>query len=163
MELVELRVKHSVRPGRRAEEVSWRRLYQKHLRVMLLFRTNSDAGNASLYPANILLIAAVACRVLCGFSISANLTNPSPIGPNPTPGDTATSASSSSSFENSSDPSSLYCSGSGAHTNMVPLGGSTGQPASFNPLIRTSRRFWYIAQIFLVSSSHSRKAMIEAI
>ena len=27
-------------------------------------------------------------------------------------------------------------------SNIVPLGGSTGQPARFNPVTNTSRRFW---------------------
>ena len=48
----------------------------------------------------------VACRVRCSFSIRAKRTNPSPIGPKPIPGDTATSAFSIRSFANSSDPSS---------------------------------------------------------
>jgi len=36
------------------------------------------------------LIPRVACRIRCSFSTSANRTNPSPSGPNPIPGDTAT-------------------------------------------------------------------------
>jgi hypothetical protein len=46
----------------------------------------------------------VACLVRCSFSIRAKRTKPSPIGPKPTPGETATSAFSIRSFENSSDP-----------------------------------------------------------
>ena len=49
---------------------------------------------------------------------------------------------SSSILENSSEPISRKRSGSGAHTNIVPLGGATGQPARVNPWISTSRRFW---------------------
>jgi hypothetical protein len=48
----------------------------------------------------------VACLVRCSFSINAKRTNPSPRGPNPTPGETATNAFSIKSFENSSDPNS---------------------------------------------------------
>ena len=50
------------------------------------------------------LMDRVACRIRCSFSTKAKRTNPSPIGPNPMPGDTPTSAFSISSFENSSDP-----------------------------------------------------------
>jgi hypothetical protein len=54
--------------------------------------------------------------------------------------------------------------GSGAQRNMEPLGGvSTGQPARFMPSTSTSRRFWYMSQILTVSSSHSRRATMEAI
>ena len=46
----------------------------------------------------------VACRIRWTFSTRANRTCPSPCGPNPMPGETATSARSSISFENSRDP-----------------------------------------------------------
>ena len=44
------------------------------------------------------------------------------------PGETATLASSMSSFENSSEPRVRNSSGMGAHTNIVPLGMGTFQP-----------------------------------
>ena len=40
----------------------------------------------------------------CSFSMSANRTKPSPPGPNPTPGDVATSHSRTSIDANSSEP-----------------------------------------------------------
>jgi len=49
----------------------------------------------------------VACRSRCSFSISANRTCPSPSGPKPMPGDTATCAFSSTSFAKSSDVCAL--------------------------------------------------------
>ena len=79
------------------------------------------------------------------------------------PGDTATRAFSSSSFANSSDPSLRNGSGIRAQTNIDPRGGATSQPPFFRPSISTSRRFWYTAQIFRVSASHSRSATIDAI
>ena len=45
-----------------------------------------------------------ACLVRCSFSTRPNRTYSSPPSPNPIPGDTATFASRSKSFENSSDP-----------------------------------------------------------
>ncbi len=50
----------------------------------------------------------VACLIRCSFSTSENRTCPSPSGPNPMPGDTATSASAISNFENSSEPACRY-------------------------------------------------------
>src|SRR6266851_2082784 len=93
------------------------------------------------YPAlNICLIPRNACRVRSSFSISENRTCPSPCSPNPTPGLTATLASSSSFFENSTDPIPRYCSGIRAHANIVALGSSTGHPSLFSPGTSTSRR-----------------------
>ena len=80
------------------------------------------------------------------FSISANRTWPSPPGPNPTPGDTATWASRTSFDANSIESMCRYGSGILAHTNMVPLGGSTSQPMRLRPSHRASRRRSYTAQ-----------------
>src|SRR5262252_7732538 len=54
---------------------------------------------------NISLIPRTACRVRASFSISAMRTWSSPYSPKPTPGETATRASLSTFFANSSDPS----------------------------------------------------------
>src|SRR5271169_2359618 len=81
---------------------------------------------------NICLIPRSACRVRSSFSINENRTCPSPCSPKPTPGLTATFASSSSLFENSTDPSARYCSGIFAHANIVAFGRSTGQPSLFS-------------------------------
>src|SRR5207244_3627732 len=94
--------------------------------------TNADmAGRRPTPPQPFrnCLIDFVAWRMRCSFSISAKRTWPSPNGPKPTPGETATSAFSISSFENSSDLPCAYGSGTGAQTNIEPCGGSTGQPA----------------------------------
>jgi hypothetical protein len=82
-----------------------------------MFKTTRQIhpGSSQRKPAqpvlNICLIPRSACRVRSSFSISENRTCPSPWSPNPTPGLTATFASSSSFFENSIDPSARYCSG----------------------------------------------------
>src|SRR6478736_6494857 len=69
-----------------------------------------------------------ACTMRCSFSIRANRTNLSPAGPNPTPGDTATSHSLTIRVANAIEPISAYASGIWAQTNIVPRGRSTGQP-----------------------------------
>ena len=50
------------------------------------------------------LMPRTACLVRCSFSTSPNRTYSSPPSPNPIPGETATFASRSNNFENSSDP-----------------------------------------------------------
>src|SRR4029453_3964578 len=57
-----------------------------------------------------------AWRMRWRFSISAKRTEPSPVSPEPTPGDTATCASTSSRLLNSSDPMPRSGSGIGAQT-----------------------------------------------
>ena len=87
-------------------------------------------------------MARVAWRMRCSFSTRAKRTWPSPRGPNPIPGETATAAFSRTSFENSREPMARYFSGIAAQRNIEPRGLSTGQPARFRPATRTSRRFW---------------------
>src|SRR3984885_13329033 len=82
---------------------------------------------------NICLIPRRACRVRSSFSISEKRTCPSPCSPKPTPGLTATLASSNSFFENSTDPIALYCSGIRAQQNIVACGRSTCQPSLLSP------------------------------
>src|ERR1700733_358242 len=89
---------------------------------------------------NICLIPRRACRVRSSFSISEKRTCPSPWAPKPTPGLTATLASSSSFLENSTEPSILYGSGIRAQANIVALGRATGQPILQSPCTSTSRR-----------------------
>ena len=75
-----------------------------HLPALALHpRTHTRAATGF---ASICLIPLSACRVRSSFSIRAKRTWWSPCSPNPMPGDTATLASLSRSFENSSDPSS---------------------------------------------------------
>src|ERR1041384_6474699 len=69
-----------------------------------------------------------ACRMRCSFSTSAIRTKPSPPSPKPVPGDTATSAFSTRSLENSMLPSVLNGSGIGDQANMEGAGGGTDQP-----------------------------------
>src|SRR5262249_38085425 len=59
-----------------------------------------------------------AWRMRCSFSTSAMRTKPSPRSPKPVPGDTATSAFSTRSFENSTLPSTWNGSGIGAQANI---------------------------------------------
>src|ERR1017187_8768925 len=87
-------------------------------------------------------MARVAWRMRCSFSTRAKRTWPSPRGPNPIPGETATAAFSRTSLANSREPAARYFSGIAAHKNIVPRGFSTGQPARFRPFTRTSARFW---------------------
>ena len=68
--------------------------------------------------------------------------NGSPPRPKPEPGLTATLASLASLIAKSSDDSSLYGSGIGAQTNMVPFGFSISQPTRASPSQSTSRRCW---------------------
>ena len=63
-------------------------------------------------------------------------TKPSPYSPKPTPGDTATAASVSISFENSIEPSRAKAGGTGAQANMVAGGAGIAQPAL--PMASTS-------------------------
>ncbi|CPU65757.1 Uncharacterised protein [Mycobacteroides abscessus] len=72
--------------------------------------------------------------------MSANRTNSSPPGPNPTPGDTATSHSSTRCVANSIEPMSRYGSGMRAHANIVPPGLWMSQPMRCRPSYRASRR-----------------------
>src|SRR6267143_3395998 len=58
----------------------------------------------------------------------------------PVPGDTATSAFSTRSLENSTLPSTWNGSGIGAHANIEARGGGTGQPARPKESTSTSRR-----------------------
>jgi hypothetical protein len=59
-------------------------------------------GGQSLVSAFLMLRTAWPMR--CSFSMSANRTNPSPVGPNPTPGEVATLASSTRNDEKASEP-----------------------------------------------------------
>src|SRR4029079_11789831 len=81
-----------------------------------------------------------AWRIRCSFSTSATRTYPSPYSPKPMPGDTAISAFSTSSLENSMLPSELKGSGIGAHANIDARGDGTCQPARPKLSTRTSRR-----------------------
>ena len=74
-------------------------------KLALTLHTHTHTRTATGF-ASICLIPRSACRVRSSFSISAKRTWWSPCSPNPMPGDTATLASVSRSFENSSDPSS---------------------------------------------------------
>src|SRR5579863_4078457 len=80
-----------------------------------------------------------ASRVRSSLSIRLNRTKPSPIGPNPIPGETATRASRIICFANSSEPISINASGMRAHTNIEAFGGSMAHPASRKLSISTSR------------------------
>src|SRR5215813_3003033 len=71
---------------------------------------------------NALRMPRTAWRVRCSFSMRAKRTNPSPYGPNPTPGDTETLASVRRNFANSIAPILRNGSGISAHTNIVPFG-----------------------------------------
>src|SRR5207244_12394916 len=81
-----------------------------------------------------------AWRVRCSFSISAKRTYWSPYSPKPMPGETATFASRSSSFETSSEPIALYASGISAQTNIVAFGFGTCQPMRSRPSHMPSSR-----------------------
>ncbi|MNW62660.1 hypothetical protein D3C74_408040 [compost metagenome] len=72
--------------------------------------------------------------------MSANRTNPSPPGPNPTPGETATSQLSITCVANSIEPISRYGSGMRAHANMVPFGRWMSQPMRSRPSHSVLRR-----------------------
>jgi hypothetical protein len=75
--------------------------------LTLALHTHTCSAYAGTTPfASICLIPRNACRVRSSFSMSAKRTCWSPCSPNPMPGLTATLASLSRSFENSSDPSS---------------------------------------------------------
>ena len=54
---------------------------------------HGGARAGALYASSSLRIPRTACPMRCSFSTSAKRTKPSPPGPNPTPGDTATLAS----------------------------------------------------------------------
>src|ERR1700751_2448918 len=56
-------------------------------------------------------------------------TKPSPYSPKPTPGDTATLARSSSSFEKARLPMPRYSAGTGAQANIDAAGGGTSPQA----------------------------------
>src|SRR3984885_8338201 len=88
---------------------------------------------------NICLIPRRACRVRSSFSINEKRTCPSPCSPKPTPGLTATFASSSSRMENSTAPRLRYWSGILPHTNIVAFGSVTGHPTLFRPGTSASR------------------------
>src|SRR4029079_13954897 len=81
-----------------------------------------------------------ACRMRCSFSTSAMRTNPSPRSPKPVPGDTATSAFSTRSLENSTLPRPLNGSGIGDQANIEAAGGGTSHPARPKLSTSTSRR-----------------------
>src|SRR6185369_2371048 len=81
-----------------------------------------------------------AWRIRCSFSTSAMRTKPSPRSPKPVPGETATSAFSTSSFENSTLPMSRNGSGIGDQANIDAVGGGTSQPARLKLSTITSRR-----------------------
>src|SRR4029079_16435973 len=81
-----------------------------------------------------------ACRMRCSFSTSAMRTKPSPRSPKPVPGDTATSAFSTSSLENSTLSRLLNGSGIGDQANIEALGGGTSHPARPKLSTSTSRR-----------------------
>ena len=70
----------------------------------------------------------------CSFSMRAKRTKPSPPGPKPMPGDMATSQSRTSSEQNSTEVSSAYGSGIGAHTNIVPFGFGIVPPDARQPV-----------------------------
>ena len=76
----------------------------------------------------------------CSFSTSAMRTKPSPRSPKPVPGETATSAFSTSSVENSTLPSVWNGSGIGAQANIDARGAGTCQPARPKLSTSTSRR-----------------------
>ena len=84
----------------------------------------------------------MACRIRSGFSTRAMRTYPSPLCPNPAPGDTQTFASSSNLVANYIEDMFLYACGIGAQTNIDARGDGTGQPIRFNPSISTSLRSW---------------------
>ena len=72
------------------------------------------------------LVARAGARAQMGDMNAVSYTH---LSPKPTPGLTATLASSSSFFENSTDPIARYRSGIRAQTNIVAFGISTGQPS----------------------------------
>ena len=76
----------------------------------------------------------------CSFSIRAKRTWPSPPGPKPVPGETATSQSRTSSSANSTDPMARYGSGIRAQANIVPRGRRMSQPMRAKPSTRALRR-----------------------
>jgi hypothetical protein len=76
----------------------------------------------------------------CSFSTSAMRTYPSPYSPKPVPGDTATSAFSTRSVENSTLPRVWNGSGIGAQANMEARGDGIIQPARAKDSTSTSRR-----------------------
>src|SRR5436309_4651045 len=94
--------------------------------VARIARRNSGV---SLRPCRNALMLRVACRKRWRFSTSAMRTNPSPYSPKPEPGETATLARSSSSFEKPRLPSLRNSSGIGAQANIVPPGAGMSQPA----------------------------------
>ena len=75
------------------------------------------------------LMLRAACRMRCSFSTSAIRTKPSPCSPKPMPGETATSAFSTSSVENSTLPRPGKLPGMGVHANIEARGGGMSQPA----------------------------------
>jgi hypothetical protein len=77
----------------------------------------------------------------CSFSTSAMRTKPSPYSPKPIPGETAMSAFSTRSLENSTLPRLLNGSGIGDQANIEARGDGTSQPARLKLSTSTSRRF----------------------
>ena len=69
-------------------------------------------------------------------------TYPSPLWPNPAPGEMQTCASSSNLVANSIEDKFLYACGIGAQTNIDARGDGTDQPIRFNPSISTFLRSW---------------------
>ena len=81
----------------------------------------------------------VACRMRCSFSTKANRTKPSPMGPKPIPGETATCAFSSSSLANSREPAARNVSARRPKEHRAAR--LLYRPArAFSPLTSTSRR-----------------------
>src|SRR5437870_6898291 len=87
------------------------------------------SSGMSLRPERKVLMLRVAWRRRWRFSTRAMRTKPSPYSPKPIPGDTATLARSSKSFEKARLPMPRYSAGTGAQANIEAAGGGTSQPA----------------------------------
>ena len=82
-----------------------------------------------------------AWRIRCSFSTSAKRTKPSPPGPKPDPGETATLPSRARCSAKASEPiAGERAPGTGAQANIVPRGLGNDQPARSRPSQSASRR-----------------------